>query len=257
MTAPQILTASSACSALAAIGCAWRVYDQRLIALYPAFFSYLISQAILVSVSSLADTRSNFYAWLFIFAYPVSWVVYGLMVRELYNQIFKNFPGIAMFGRLSVYLAVALAGVIAVLSRAATSRVLTKTSAILIPLEVTGRNVVFGLALSIIVLLLLISRYPIQLHRNVLVNCVVFGAWLLAEATLMLAEHLTNLNRTVPLDVALMVFNIGCFAVWGFLLSPQGATRFIHIHHFSPKDERRLMGQLDSLNALGVRASRK
>jgi hypothetical protein len=258
LTVASILTTTSICCALAALVCAWRVYDQRLVGLYPAFFSYLLSQGVLLAVSGLVGVSSLLYRWVFIVAYPITWVVYCLMVRELYNQIFNRYPGIAMLGRWSVYLAVASAGAIAIVSRIATRGVLVRKSALLIPIEVAGQNVVFGIALSIIVLLLLISRYPLELHRNVLVNCMVFSALLLGEAAELLVEHLTNMRNTRVLDVASMVFNIGCFGVWGFLLSPQGARKIIQIHHgFSANDERRLLGQLNSLNAWGVRASRK
>ena len=252
------MTAASICCALAAAVCAWRVYDQRLVALYPAFFGYLLSQAVLLSVLGLVGVSSIIYRWVFIFAYPVIWLIYCMMTRELYTQIFSKYPGIAMLGRWSVYLAVVLACAAAIVSGLATRGVLVKKSAFMIPVEVTGRNVVFGLALSIIVLLLLISRYPIQLHRNVLVNCIAFSALLLGESAEMLMDHLTNLRHTVILDVTLMAFNIACFIVWGFLLSPQGARQIIHIRRgFTANDERRLLGQLESLNALGVRAARK
>lgn len=241
-----------------ALACAWRVYDRGLVSAYPAFFVYLLSQGVLIATFTFYGATSAFYAWVFVVAYPVTWIVYCLMVRELYNHIFSSYPGIAMFGRWSIYLALIVAVAASVISRIVTRGALAHKRGGLIPLEFAGRSVVFGLAILIILLLLVMSHYPLRLHQNVVVNCMLFSALLLNEAGVLLAEHLTGLRNTISIDIGMMIFNACCFAAWALLLSPEGKTRIIRIRRgFSASEESRLLGQLDSLNAIGLRASRK
>jgi hypothetical protein len=255
---PQILEVASVLCAVMALACAWRVYDRRLVAAYPAFFVYLLSQGVVIATSTLYGSGSAFYAWIFFVAYPVTWIVYCLMVRELYNHIFSSYPGIAMFGRWSIYIALVLAVAASAISRIVTRGALAHKRGGLIPLEFAGRSVVFGLAVLIILLLLVISHYPLRLHQNVVINCILFSGLLLCEAGVLLVDHLTGLRHTLNIDIAVMIFNSCCFAAWALLLSPEGKTRIIRIRRsFSASEESRLLGQLDSLNAIGLRASRK
>jgi hypothetical protein len=235
------------------------VYEQDLVHAYPAFFSYLLSQGILIATFSLAKPR--IYAWVFLLTFPITLVVYCLMVKELYNHIFSDYPGIAMFGRWSVYLAALLAVIGAVATWFGTREAVKHVPALraaLVPMVFAGQTLVFGLALLLIFLLLVISRYPLRLHKNVVWNCVLFSSLLLLEGAFALVEQLTGLRQTRNANAALMVVDAICFGVWGLMLSREGATRIIRLRRVvDPLDERRLLGQLDSFNAMVLRGWRK
>ncbi len=247
--------AASLGSACAALGCAWLVFTRGLVKIYPAFFAYLISQSILVVSSDIVGPRSGLYAWIYIIGYPLTWVVYCLVVKELYAHIFANYPGIAMFGKWSIYAAVVLAGIGAAASKVLTRESLSQKATILILFESAGRGVVFCLAVLIVMLLLVIARYPLQLHMNVLINCIFFSALLLVEAGGILAEHLTGLRNTIRIDTGFMIFDACCFAVWAMLLSREGETKVVRLRRNFPETD--LLRHLDMLNGIVLGSSRR
>lgn len=258
MVGPQLLTAASLGCAIAALVCAWRVYERRLVNVYPGFFAYLVSQGAVIATSSLIGTGSRSYVSVFLVAYPITLVVYCFMVSELYSHIFTNYPGIAMFGKWCIYGAIAAAFGAAAVSKSLTRAPLANIRTRFVMVESAGQTVVFGMAILLILLMLAISRYPLKLHQNVILNAVLFSVLLLTEAGVSLADHLTSLRHTTWMDVGMVIFNGVCFGLWAWSLSREGETRTIRIRHgFHKGEESRLLGQLALLNSIGLRISRK
>ena len=229
----------------------------RLVGTYPAFFACFLFESVLLTAATVVGTGSVVYAWIYLLCYPAVWILYCLMVRDLYYQIFSSYPGIAMYGRWTIYASAVIALVAVVVGRAATRDALSAKRTLIVGWEAFGRNLVFGLAILILLLLLILSRYPINLRQNIVVNCLCFSLFLLAEAGTVLAEQLTGMRHTITTNEMNVVLDIACFGAWGYLLSREGQTRVVHVLHPSQAEAERLLLELNSLNSILLRAARK
>ena len=233
-----------------------RVSVLRLAGIYPAFFVYLLLVAGVNLTAYEAGLNSHLYAWAYLFIYPLILLVSVLMVRETYSQIFVNYPGIATFGRWAVYAAAGLTVIVSLMSLS--EPVFTSRRTYFVLVELLTRGIAIGLGVLLLALIWILRKYPIKLHENVLVNCVMFSIVLLSDALCALADHLTSFRYSVAIAALGSLIASVAFLVWSLRLSRQGETRIVRARSsFAPGDEARLMRQLDAFNTILARAVRK
>ena len=118
------------------------------------------------------------------------------------------------------------------------------------------RGVYTALVVFIILLLALLSRYPIQLRRNVRVHAVIYSIFFLNGGMVMLTRAVLGLKSPVTVDQVSLVINLACITAWLVLLNKAGET-LAERKPISSESERRLMLQLEGLNAAMLRVSRQ
>jgi hypothetical protein len=235
-----------------------RFYFLNLAPAYPALFAYLLFHSALLGALSFLAPGSSTYFWVYVVGSPVIWLMYILIVKELYSLIFRKYPGLALFGRWCVYAAVFLAALAFLSAARITQNAVQDVRTKLVDVESTGRVVVFGSAIFVIFILLVISRYPLTLHRNVLINSFFFSGILLWEAGTLLAEHLTKLKQTMVLDTVMLIVDMAGFFAWFLLLSSQGEQQIVKVGTaFSKSEEGKLLDQLERFNQMFLRFMRK
>jgi len=114
------------------------------------------------------DIRSDAYFYSYIFTLPAALVFYILLVMELYRLVLEQYKGLHSVGKWAMYASVAGAVTISILTLIPkiTPSMPQKSTAIGLVM-VSERGVYTALAVFIILLLLLLSFFPIQLRRNV------------------------------------------------------------------------------------------
>ncbi len=248
---------SISCAAISGV-LAGRFYFLNLAPAYPVLFAYLLVHSVILGAISFVASASPAYFWVYVIGSPVVWLMYILIVKELYSLIFKKYPGLALFGRWCVYAAVFLAALAFLSAAHITQDAVRGIQTRLVDVESTNRVVVFGAAVFVIFMLLVISRYPLTLHRNVLINSFFFSGILLWEAGTLLAEHLTELKQTMILDVVMLAADTLGFMAWFFLLSSQGEQQIVKVGTaISKSEEVHLLDQLERFNQVFLRFLRK
>ncbi len=224
---------------------------------FPALLGYLLFTVLSSASSILINTTSILYFWIYISLVPLDCIFSIFAVRELLMLTFDNYPGIRTIGRWAMYAGMGLSlAVSLVLTRmfwavGATGR--QKWG--LFYFEVAQRSIVFSLAVVIIAIIFVLSKYPLRLERNTYVSCAFFSALFLSEAIDLFLEAQARLlfNRyaewTADFVIAL------CLAGWAALLRPQTAT--VARVAFTDPQEDHLLQQLESLNRLMGRAARQ
>jgi hypothetical protein len=231
---------------------------------FPALFSWLIVLGATDFAFSLLSQKSALYFWIYVGAEPVA-CVFGLMaVRELLALVFRDYPGIRSVGRWGVYAGVAVAGTASVLASMAFVRDRSHGSVHLFYIEVLQRSVVFTLAIVIITVLFVLSRYPLHLSRNSVVSAIFFSSIFLSDAVRLLVDSLSiRLNNSVA-DLAEATVIFLCLGTWTVLLQREAALQPVlagnaletaHLSFANPA-EAQLLSELDSLNRLLTRAAR-
>ena len=258
MVSPQLFTWAEIFLVLAASCCLAKLIVIRLASLYPAFILFLVSQIATGIFSQIAGTGSPFYAYGYLLLIFLEWLAYGWILRELYTSIFSGYRGIAWLGRWCVYGAFGATCLIVATGMMSTREKVEELRTFLVAAEFASRCLLFGYAALIIIILIVISRYPIELRKNILVISIVFSVILLGETLTLIAEQLTSRRFTFGLNAGVSILGAFCMVFWTFSLTKRGETTIFRtrkIHGLS--DEVRLLGQLSTLNTILLRAARK
>jgi hypothetical protein len=206
---------------------------------------------------SALSQHSATYFWFYIVLIPLDAAAGIFAVRELIALIFTNYPGIRTVGRWALYAAIGLS--------AATSIVLTRLFSYsglhprqkwgVFYMETAQRSITFSLAIVIIAILFVLSKYPLKLGRNTYLCCAFFGAIFLAKAAQLLVDSSKRLLFSNLAETAAAVSISACLFAWGFLLRPETAPARRPAVPTAHED--RLLQQLESLNIIMARAARR
>jgi hypothetical protein len=233
-----------------------RVVQLRLVRLYPFFslflFIFLIPQAARLLYGSAS--RNYFEVWEY--AEPVRCIVYMLVVWELFSVIFRDYAGLRSLSKWVMGAAAAIAPLGFVLTIAApTSRLTYDVTRTIVRFE---RGIAFSLVIFILILLFFISRYPIRLPRNNIVHTMLYSIWFLGDAAILLiSSYVPETWGYTAVNSSLAVLGIGAYLGWAILLTKAGEVQQTRVRqHISPELERTLIGELDAMNQVLVRAGR-
>jgi hypothetical protein len=259
MTSSQALVILSALWLICSAAALWRYFASSLARTYWPFVGFIAVTAIPQAVILWGGTTSSkFYALAYMVLSPVIWALYIAAAWRLHSAIFSGYPGIATIGHWSLYGAVAVTVLAAAGSMQVTSNTLASKRSLLIGVGIADRCIVFCLAIFLLFLLFALSRYPIHLLQNVVVSCLVLSFLFLIEAILQLFDQVTGFHFTIPINVIAEAVTLIGYMAWTLLLNRKGETHLVQVRRkLDPGIETRLLGELDSLNEILLRAARK
>ena len=258
MVSPQLFAWAEVFLVLAACCCLTKLIFIQLASDYPAFALFLVFQIATGAFSQVAGTGSPGYAYAYVFLIVLEWMAYGWMLQELYAEIFRRYPGIAIFGQWCVYGSAAITILIVGTGIVSTRDKVMEMRTLLVAFEFASQCLLFGYAALIIVILLIISRYPMRLPKNTLVVSIGFSLILLGETLVLIVEHLTSRRITYGLNAGISILGAFCMVVWTFSFSKLGQTAILQTRTlYELSEEIRLLAQLGTLNTKLLRFARR
>jgi hypothetical protein len=225
---------------------------------FRALTAYLGLLAIMNFLYAILDWNSVSYFYTYICLVPLDCIFSVLAVRELFSLVFKNYAGIRTVGRWSMYAGVTLATTASIIitklswERGAQGR----SHSHFFYWEVSQRSIVFTLAVVIITILFVLSKYPLHLGRNTWISSAFFGALFLSEAIRLLIDSLAPKLHNPYVDWSESVFIALCLGSWAVFLRPETSQPAARVA-FSTPHEDHLLKQLESLNQVMARAARR
>jgi hypothetical protein len=233
-----------------------RLYWLGLNKSYPYFFAYLIFQTFRSLALVAFPVKSYTFAYIFVYTQPVLWVFYVLVVLELYDKVLDDWVGIRSLGRWALYGSLVIAVSVSFLTLIPFWG--KEDSKLLFWVTTVERGVLTSVILFLFLILLFLSRYPLQLNRNIIVHCVVYTIFFLGLSMTLLVRNVRGWEMMRTLNQVVEVISLACYAVWIVFLTQRGEERKVALHQRSnPADERRLKEQLNSMNEMLLRAARK
>jgi|HubBroStandDraft_6_1064221.scaffolds.fasta_scaffold456706_2 hypothetical protein len=231
---------------------------------YRVFFVYLVFATVQSGVLSSMSQRSNFYQKIWVLTEPVQWLLYVLVVLEIYALVLQDYRGLSTAGRWTLIAAVVVALLASCLTLAAPSQ-LTGQGHLMHYYYVAERAVYFSLAVFLLTILGFLMQYPITLNRNVIVHSMVFSVYFLGNTVLYLVLSMRGMASAPQLQAfifvvgyALDVITLASIAAWLALMNPAGELRKVSLRpQWMPGREEQLVSQLNHLNAALLRAARK
>src|SRR5258708_22866312 len=101
----------------------------------------------------------------------ILWLSYVLVVFELYSLVLKRYRGIYSLGRMFFFAAVAASTIISAITVLPTMTGKLATHPLLNYYALIERGVVTSLAIFLLLLLSLVTWFPVPLSRNLLTHC--------------------------------------------------------------------------------------
>ena len=238
---------------LASLLTALRILKSGLSKRYPVLTIYLLYMAPYLAGPLILDLKSLTYYNFWRASEPLLWLLEILLVGELCSAVLVQYEGIRTMGRWMIYGGMVVSIAISLLSLLPKFRsALSERSRTLATFTGISRGVNLALAIFLLVMLFLVSRYPVRLSRNVLLNTGVFTLFFLCNTLNAILSTVFDLR--LGLKAAVLLESLSCLSViaWLLFLTPAGEKVENHWPHFSPDHEKHLLDQLEAINrALG------
>lgn len=245
-------------SLLAAAALAFKLLATGLWKRYPIFFLYFVFRIPNTAWPLLIDVNSNTYEQLWMLTEPIAWLFHILVVAELYRLVLEGHKGIYTLGRWAMYGAIAIAIPLSVLSLIPHFTPRTTQISKYIGYEIaTARGIDFALAIFLLLILLFLSRYPVNLSRNLVVHATLYTFFFFADALTLFLRTLFGIVANHATNLFLLGASCACVVAWLVFLSPHGEEVQAHFPIISPQREKSALRQLESLNATLLKVSGK
>jgi hypothetical protein len=226
---------------------------------YPFFSLYLLF-SLLQDVIPLAyglPLNTNAYAKLFFISEPIFWVLLCLILLELFDLTFADFPGIRSAGRLSLSVAISAAIMIALLTAIPSLIRVHDGDRMLRLYLVIERSVIIVALLMIAALQFLMVHYRLRLPRNTVLYSVTYAAYFAAQAVQDFLISEGGSRFSAACNVIGMSINVACLLFLALYLNRAGTSVHIVAGPKVPMQERdRLRKELEQVSKLltGVRS---
>ena len=236
----------------------WKIFFIGLYHTYRYFLASmglaLLRSAILFPFAPISET----YYRLWVATQPLIWLSYILVVFELYSLALKRYQGIYSLSRWFFLGSLAASMTISALTLLPTMSGPPAAYPLRYYYALAERGVVTSLAFLLFLLLILVAWFPVPLSRNLVTHASIYTAYFFVTNVIVLFWHLGPKANNYYSSVFRLVFAFICYLCWVLFLSHRGEDRIASLRlGRNPISEKRLLGQLETLNATLLRSARK
>ncbi|MBI1896697.1 MAG: hypothetical protein HYS04_09225 [Acidobacteria bacterium] len=226
---------------------------------YPAFVAYLLFELLRTSVVGfLVPYGTNLYFWFYVGTEIGGWLLYGLVVLELFGLVLRHHAGIATVGRWAVMAAVGLSVAFSALTLLLGLERGALDHQIVDDFFVMDRLAMSSLLFFLVLVTLFLLWFPIALSRNVVVHACTFAFFFLTRTLVFLSVNFFGRTVLAYSNATMHILSVICLLLWAILLTPAGEKVVIRSRRrFSPEDEQRVLAHLDSINVTLLKATGK
>ena len=221
----------------------------------------------LVRLAALGLTRPQLrifgldgYGLLYVLTQPILWVLYFLVILELYSRALEEFPGLRRLGQLVLFSALGAIGLACSSLMVLDQRAGIDPYPFLAYLALQERSVYIALSALAILLLFFASHYRLPVRRNLLVLWACFGGYFVWNAALLsLRFHLGADFRPARILLNAVAYDAAVLGVTLFV-SRAGETEIRRVRPLWGAGDRNLEAavshQLQSFNEALVKVLR-
>src|SRR6185369_3193926 len=164
-----------------------KLYLTGLSKRYTIFFLYVLFRVPNGAAPLLMDVKSDPYFYFWVFTEPIFWVFYVWVVLELCRLVLERHRGLYTLGKYAMGVGMAISVVVSVISvvikfkSAPVQPAISSSKSIMVYFLATDRGVTFGMAVFLLLMLLLLSRYPVRLSRNIVLHTTLYTLYFLSN----------------------------------------------------------------------------
>jgi hypothetical protein len=231
----------------------WRLYDNALARKFKFFLAYLIF-AFFRSIALLPlYTHVSLYNNAWTLTAPVMWFCYIAVVVEWYSLLTRQYPSLSTLGRWTLYGALVISSGASLVTLA----LFWKGTPLVIRPSMIQRGVTLSLAIFLLIITILLRRYPLYFTQNLFYHGVICLAVFWTDSIISLGLQIADPVSARLLDRASLALGAGYYLSWAFLLTRSGELQVKVLHNSNSAAEQRLVAQLSRLNASILRFSHK
>ena len=235
----------------------WRVCHLGLHKKYRYFLLYLALSFVRTAILLRFSPLSPAYYTIWSYTQPLLWISYVLVISELYSLALREYRGIYSLSRWFLLAAVSASVLVSALTVLPTMTRPPVRYPLLYYYALIERGLVTGLAIFLFLLLAMIAWFAIPLSRNLLIHGTIYTAYFVANNVTAL-YWAGAIQTTYLSNVSKLAVGLACQLCWVFFLTRRGEDRISSLLlGRNPLAERRLLGQLENLNATLLRTARK
>jgi hypothetical protein len=261
MTAPTFIVVERSlwfCNTVLSAVLVFKLYFSKLAATYRFFFAAIALNIVRTIVIWRIDISSNAYFNFWRATEPITWLLNTLVVLELCSLIFREYRGIQVLGRRTIYGSLAAAVLISLIILAPTWRRSNQPMLSFQRFLMVERGVDSALVILLFLLLVFLALLPIPLSRNVVIHSVLYAMYFLSGSIGIFIANGTSTEARLVISTCLMGVSFLCLGSWNVLLRRAGETKIAVMPKPLPAAyEEKLVEQLSSINATLLRASSK
>ncbi|MDQ2712611.1 MAG: hypothetical protein M3Y24_10345 [Acidobacteriota bacterium] len=201
---------------------------------------------------------------IWIFSRIGPWILSIWMVYALLRAILANYPGILRISRRVLNVVLPLSLMLAILAAAPEYSAVGKsapgaTIRRLIDLAMILERVISTIALLVLLLMLFfILWFPVRMPRNLAVFSVGFVIYFSAKTSLLFFRTFWAHRSVDLLSIGVNVILCACLISWIISLNREGEFSPVILgHSWRASEQKHLMSNLESINAVLARASRR
>jgi hypothetical protein len=246
-----------------------RLMSQQLLSAYKIFATFLLFDlsASVLSVSvpweALYRQYGVDYRVVWLIERPIDWLLYVWVVYAILQKVMKDHPGIFQASQRMLWGCFAAAVLIALLS-ARLELAVTQSGQVALIGTLVKRALVIERACVTTSLLLLATTltfllwFPVQVTRNAALLCSGLLAYFGSEIAMLLLLDVWGVGSSKFFSVGLNLVHTACLVLWLLYLNVRGEQRKVRPgHSWRRKDQDRLIGQLEAINAALARSGRR
>ena len=190
---------------------------QKKLSFLIAFLMFQLAQSVAVILMT-RSLQSTAYQELYEVTEPLNWVLYILVVREMYSRAFAKYPGISSLARWAAYASAALAVVLCAGLAVVSPIQNWPHQQIFASIAIWEKFVSFALAAFIALMVFLVSRYPIGLDFNTVSSISIFAIYFFGSFIFLQVGAIGSSGALQFQTAGLFVLSAICFASWGLCL---------------------------------------
>jgi hypothetical protein len=235
-----------------------QLFVTGLAGVYRWFTVFIVTDLFFTILFQAVKNGTNQYAVMFFAAQPIRWFVYFCVIFDLYSLVLREHPGILAFGRKWLIRALGVATLFSVSTLFVNLQAADVGHPFLDSYHVVERLVNLCLFLFLLLLMAVLAWFPLQLKRNIVVLCSIFGAYMVMRIGMNLVRNIHGISAAAFLNPGSHLLMPLCAILWLLLLRPSGELSRLKIgHQWNHADEARILAQLDAINASLVRSAKQ
>ena len=240
------------------LGLLLKIYFEPALHRYRYFAIYLAVMAVRGMLTLLIPERTTLYGVVYVVSAPIVWICYLLVVIEMYSHVLEGYKGIATFGRYTLAAALGFSVVLAGSTLIFDLSSQNEEFPILLTVFAAERWVISSLVVLLLSITVFMIWFPVPLRKNIVVHSLVFFLYFISKALALFFRNTMGPTAINLVNLAVMCTAAACLIIWIFCLNREGERQEVkHRVQWDPESEKRLLHQLDSINASLMRSARK
>lgn len=201
---------------------AWAFYRRKLWRPYLFFWICLLVEGLGMGATLLSANSRRYTTIIYMLVQPPTFLLYVLMVLEVFQKVFARFPGIARFAQRVVVISLGLAFLFALTSLGGDLSAGWTGQSVVSRYSVVLRAIASTLSIYMILISIFLIWMPVPLPPNTIRHSFLFFFYFMLTSGV---YYFLNLNRSEYVQIANFttgLLTLATLLAWYFLVQPEG-----------------------------------